>query len=146
MFGLEATTQDFSKKLLKWQADVRGDSTKCATFETQAVEAANVRIFFGTVKGDAELKICHSMLKYKNCFVAQNISVNVILFMGDCPLEGRPWVSKIPQDKPWAWPEIKLPRNAIEMQTHFSQEGNRHFMWDTTVKTNLTKKCFQGWQ
>ena len=39
MFGPAATTQEFSKKLLKWKADVRGESTKCATFKIQAVEA-----------------------------------------------------------------------------------------------------------
>ena len=62
----------------------------------------------GMVKGDAELKIFHSMLKYNNLFVAQNISGNVIAFMEDRPLEGRPRIFKIPRDKPWAWPEIKF--------------------------------------
>ena len=33
MFGPAEITQEFSKKLLKWQADVRGESTKCATFK-----------------------------------------------------------------------------------------------------------------
>ena len=37
------------------------------------------------VKGGAELKIFHSMLKYNDLFVAQNISGNVIDFMGDLP-------------------------------------------------------------
>ena len=32
MFGPAAITQEFSKKLLKWQADVGGESKKCATF------------------------------------------------------------------------------------------------------------------
>ena len=67
-----------------------GESTKCATFKIQAVEAANLRVFMGMVKGDAELKIFHSMLKYDNLFVAQNLSGNVIASMGDRPLEGRP--------------------------------------------------------
>ena len=115
-----------------------GGSTKCSTFKIQAVEAANLRVFVGMVKGDAELKIFHSMLKYNNFFVAQNISVDVIAFIGDRPLEGRPWIFKIPRDKPWAWPEIKFLSNPIEMQTHFSQEENRHAMWDNTFKTNLT--------
>ena len=44
----------------------------------------------GMVKGGAELKIFHSMLKYNDLFVAQNLSGNVIAFMGDRPLEGRP--------------------------------------------------------
>ena len=112
------------EKLLKWKADVGGESTKCATFKTQAVEAANLRVFVGMVKGDAELKIFHSMLKYNDLFVAPNLSGNLIAFRGDSPLEGRPWVFKIPRDKPWSWPEIKFLRNSLEMQTQFSQEGN----------------------
>ena len=76
----------------------------------------------GMVKGGAELKIFHSMLKYNNCFVAQNLSGNVIAFMGDRALEGRPWISNIPLDKPWAWPIVKFLSNPIEMQTHFNQE------------------------
>ena len=56
MFGPAATTQDFLEKLLKWQADARGESTKCAKFKIQAVEAANLRVFVGMVKGDAKLK------------------------------------------------------------------------------------------
>ena len=58
--------------------------------------------------------------------------------MGDIPLERRSWVFKIPRDKPYAWPDIKFLSNSIEIQTHFSQEGNRHAMWDTTGKTKLT--------
>ena len=100
MFGPAATTQDFSKKLLKYQADVSGESTKCAIFKTQAVEAANLRVFVGMVKGDAKLKLFHSMLKYNDLFVSPNLSGNVIAFMGDIPLERRPWVFKIPRDKP----------------------------------------------
>ena len=79
-------------------------------------------------KGDAELKIFHSMSKYNSFFVAQNLSGNVIDFIGDSPLEGRPWIFKIPQDKPWAWPEVKFLSNPIEMQIHFSQEENYHVM------------------
>ena len=90
------------------------------------------------VNGDAELKIFHYMLKYNDLFVAQNIPGDFIAFMGDSPLEGRPWIFKIPRDKPWAWPEVKFLSNPIEMQTHFSQEENRHAMWDTTGMTNLT--------
>ena len=40
----------------------------------QAMEAENLRVFVGMVKGDAELKIFHSMLKYNNLLVAHNIS------------------------------------------------------------------------
>ena len=64
---------------------------------------------------DAELKIFHSMLKYNDLFVAQNLSGNVIAFMGGRPLEGKTWIFKIPRDKPWARPEIKFLSNPIEM-------------------------------
>ena len=124
MFGPAAITQEFSKKKLKWQADVGGESTKCAKFKIQAVEAGNLRVFVGIVKGDVELKIFHSMLKYNDFFVAQNLSGNVISFVGDCPLEGKPWIFKIPRDKTWALPEVKFLSNPIEMQTYFSQEEN----------------------
>ena len=98
----------------------------------------NLRVFVGMVKGGADLKIFHSMLKENNLFVAQNLSGDVIAFMGDRPLEGRPWVFKIPREKPWVWPEIKFLINSIEMQTYFIQEENCHAMWDTTGRTNLT--------
>ena len=114
------------------------ESTKCAMFRTKALEAANLRVFVGMVKGDEEFKLFHSMLKYNNLFVAQNILGNVIKFMGNCPLEGRLLVFKIPRDKPRVWADIKLLSNSIGMQTHFSQEGNIHSMWDTTSKKNLT--------
>ena len=97
----------------------------------------NLRVIVGMVKGDAELKIFHSMLKYNNVFVAQNLSGNVIPFMGDRTLEGRPWMFKIPQDKPWEWPEIKFLSNPIGIQTHFIQEEKCHAMWDNTGITNL---------
>ena len=119
------------------QADVGKESTKCATFKIQVAEAANLRVFVGMVKGDAELKIFYSMLKYNNFFVAQNLPGNVIDFMGDRPLEGRPCIFKIPRYKPWAWPEIEFLSNPIEMQTHFSQEENHHAMWNTRSKTNF---------
>ena len=86
------------------------------------MEAATLRVFVGIVKWEVELKIFHSMLKYNDFFVAQNLSGNVIAFMRDRPLEGRSWIFKIPRDKPWSWPEIKFLRNPIEMQTHFIQE------------------------
>ena len=55
-------------KRINWQADVRGELTMCATFKIHAVEAANLRVFVGMVKGDAELKILHSMLEYNDFF------------------------------------------------------------------------------
>ena len=101
LFGPAAITQEFSKKLLKWQADVRGGgSTKCARFKIQTVEAVNLRVFVGMVKGDAELKILYSMLKHNYLFVAQNLSGNVIAFMGDRALKGRQWIFKMPWYKP----------------------------------------------
>ena len=51
MFGPAEKTQEFSKKLLKWQLNVEGESTKRATFKIQAVEAANLRVFIGMVRG-----------------------------------------------------------------------------------------------
>ena len=39
-------------------------------------------------------------------------------------MAGRPWVFKIPRDKPWAWPEVEYVENTIEMQGHFGQDGN----------------------
>ena len=78
------------------------------------------------------------MLKYNIVFVAQNLSGNVVAFMGERTLEGRPWIFKIPQDKPLPWHEIYFLRNLIEIQTHLSQEEILHDMWDTTGKTNLT--------
>ena len=66
----------------------------------------------------------------------------LFLFMGDSPLEGRPCIFKIPRDKTWALPEVKFLSNPIEMQTDFSQEENRHAMWDTTGMTNLTTLKF----
>ena len=51
-----------------------GESKEYTTFKMQAVEAANLRVFVGMVKRDAKLKIFHSMIKYNDLFVAQNIS------------------------------------------------------------------------
>ena len=42
----------------------------------------------GIVKGDAELKLFHYMLKYNILFVAPNLSGNLIALMGYFPLEG----------------------------------------------------------
>ena len=86
MFESAEIIQEFSKKLLKWQADVGGELTKCAMFKIQAVDAANLRVSVRMVEGDAELKIFHSMLKYNNLFDAQNISGNIVPFVGDRPL------------------------------------------------------------
>ena len=76
MFEPAEITQEFSKKLLKWQAEVGGISTKCATFKIEAVEAANFWAFVGMVKGDAGLKLFHSMLKYNN-FLLLKISLEM---------------------------------------------------------------------
>ena len=84
--GQQLQSRSFSKELLKWQADVGGESIKCATFKAQAVEASNLRVFVGMVKGDAELKLFYSMLKYNDIFVAPNLSGNMIVSIGDCSL------------------------------------------------------------
>ena len=60
--------------------------------------------------------------------------------MGDCPVEGRPWVFKIPQDKPLSRPENKFLSNPIMIHMILSQEVNCHAIWDTTGRTNLTTK------
>ena len=65
------------------------------------------------------------------------------MFMGYRPLEGKPWLFKIPRGKLWLLPEIKYLSSSIEMQTHFSQVGNRHAMWDTTGETNLITRKFK---
>ena len=106
------------------------------------MEAADLRVFVGMVKGYAGLKIFYSRLKYNDFFVAKNISGNVIAFMGGYPLEGSPCIFNIPQDRPWAWPGIKFLSNPIEILTHFRQEENRHDMWDTTGRANLTTVNF----
>ena len=66
------------EKLLKWKAYVGWESTKCATFKIQATEAEYLRVFVGMVKGDTELKIFHSMLKYNNCMLLK-ISLEMLL-------------------------------------------------------------------
>ena len=81
-FGTVAITQEFSKELPKCQADVGGESTKCAKFKIQAVEATKLWVFVSMVKGDVELKTFHSILKYNDLFVAKNISGNLILSCG----------------------------------------------------------------
>ena len=80
---------------------------------------------------------------FNGFFVAPGLSGSVIELMGDRPLEGTPWVLKIPCDKPWARPEVKLWNNSIEIQTHFIQESNIHSMWDTTGDKNMKTKKLQ---
>ena len=55
-------------------------------------------------------------------------------------MKGRPWLFKIPLDKPWVWTEVKFWNKSIEMQTHFIQESNRPSMWDTTGEKNTSTK------
>ena len=47
---------------------------------------------------------------------------------------------KIPRNKLWAWSEVKIWNNSIEIQKHFVNESNHHSVWDATGKMNLTKK------
>ena len=70
MFGTEAITQEFSKKILKWQAYVGGESTNCATFKIKAVECCKFVGICGYGKRGRRVKKFHSMLKYNNLFVA----------------------------------------------------------------------------
>ena len=120
--GQQQSHRSSQKKYSNGRQMLGGSQQSYAKFKMQAAEAANLRVFVGLVKGDAELKIFHSMLKYNDFFVAKNISGNVIAFMGNRTLEGRPWIFKILRDKPWEWPEVKSLSNPIEMQEHFSQE------------------------
>ena len=75
---------------------------KAKEFRAQALESQNMWVFVGMVKEDNKLKVFHSMVKYNYMFATNNISGSVIGFMEDSPLFGRPWVSNIPRDKPWA--------------------------------------------
>ena len=62
----------------------------------------------GYGKGGRGIKNIPFYVKIQQFFVAQNISINVIAFMGDRPLEVSPWIFNIPRDKPWEWPKIKF--------------------------------------
>ena len=75
----------------------------------------------GYGKRERGIKNISFNVKIKQFFVAQNLSGNVIAFMGGSPLEGSPWISNISWDKLWARPIVKLLSNPIEMQTHFIQ-------------------------
>ena len=107
---------------------LRGSKKNARRLKYKRWKRQNLRVFVGMVKGDAELKTFHSMLKYNDLFVAQNLSGNIIVFLWDRPLEGRPWIFNIPRDKPREWPEVKFLSNPIEMQTYSIQEENCHAM------------------
>ena len=140
--GAAATSTFFLQRMLKGQLEVGDDNAKAKDFRAQALELQNLQVFVGMVKGDTELKIFHSMIKYNDMFATNNLSGSVIGFMGDRPLAGRPWVFKIPRDKPWAWPEVECVENAIEMQGHFGQEGNKNTLWDTSGEQMITRAKF----
>ena len=76
------------------------------------------------------------MAKYNDMFTTNNLSDGAISNR-PLALAGRPWVFKIPRDKPWAWQEVKCAENAIEMQSHFGQEGNENTLWDMVSDTTL---------
>ena len=57
LFLASSNNTGFLGKILKWKADVLGESTKCAMFKIKAAEEANLRVSTGMLKGDAELKI-----------------------------------------------------------------------------------------
>ena len=103
------------------------------------MELQNLHVFVGMVKGDTDIKVFHSMVKYNDMFANNNLNSSVIGFMGDRPLSGRLWVFNIPRDKPWVWPEVEYVNNSIEIQGHFGQEGNNNILWDTEGGTNKTK-------
>ena len=68
IFWSSSDKAGFFEKTSEIAVGCQGESNKCATFKIQAVEAANLRVFVGMVKGDAELKILHSMLEYNDFF------------------------------------------------------------------------------
>ena len=82
--------------MLKVQSDVSGDNMKSKDVRVQALEAQNLQIFLGIVKGDTKVKLFQSMVKYNDMFSTNNLIGSVIGFIGDRPLAGRPWVFKIP--------------------------------------------------
>ena len=47
----------------------------------QAMEAENLQVFVGMVKGDVEFRLLHYMVKYNDLFVYPNLSGNVIKLM-----------------------------------------------------------------
>ena len=67
--------------MLKGKLDVGGDNTKAKELKAQALESQNMQVFVGTVKGDNELKVFHSMVKYNYMSATNNISGSVIGFM-----------------------------------------------------------------
>ena len=83
------------------------------------MEAQNLRVFVGTVKGDAELKQIYSMLKYNDLFVTQNISGNVIAF-GWSSNVSKTMDIQYSTGQAMGMPEVKFLGNPIEMHTHFS--------------------------
>ena len=78
------------------------------------MELQNIQVFIGVVKGDNELKVFHSMVKFNEMFATNNLSGSVIGFIGDRPLTGSPWMFRVPRDKPWAWIEVEYVDNAIK--------------------------------
>ena len=76
------------EKTTEMAGGCRGGSMKCSMFKRKVVEAEILLVFFRVVKGDAEFKIFHSMLKYNDFFVAQNLSGNVMRSWGVVHWEG----------------------------------------------------------
>ena len=81
MFGTAATMQEFSEKLLKWQADVGGGQQNAQRLKRSRWKRQICRYLL-----DAELNLFHYMLKYNYSFFDSNIYGNVIAFMGYHPL------------------------------------------------------------
>ena len=94
--GAAATSQKMSNYMLKWQSDDGGDDSKAKEFRAQALESKNILVFVGVVKGDTELKVFHSMVKYNDMSVTNAISGSHIGLMEDTNSSRRPRVFKIP--------------------------------------------------
>ena len=111
--GTAATSIFYLRIMLKGQLDVGDDDEKAKDFRAQDLESQNLQVFVGMVKGDIELKVFHSMIKYNGMFANNNLIRSVIGFMGNGTLAGRPWVLNTPRDKPWEWTEVEY----AEMQS-----------------------------
>ena len=66
--------------MLKGKSDVGGDDYKAKYLRDQASESQNIQVFVGVVKGDTELKVFYSMVKYNDMFSTNNPIDSVIGF------------------------------------------------------------------
>ena len=101
MFGIASTMQDFSKKHTEMVGRFWGAVDKVRHIKNTSGGSGEFVVICWDGKRRCGVYNFHLMLKYNDLFATQNLSDNVIAFMGDRPFEGRPWIFKIPRDKPW---------------------------------------------